>query len=232
MTAPILFITGTDTEVGKTITTAAIASALRSQGLRIAVIKPTQTGLLPGESGDIAEVERLAGVEGIETFEFFRLPDPLAPDAAARRSGIALPPASDHATKIADIAARNDIDTVLVEGAGGLLVNLDADGGTLRELAEELNARGLRTGFILVVAARLGTLNVTALSAEALRAKGLELVGFVIGSYPKNPGLAERTNVDDLPRAAGAPCLGSIPEGAGALEPSEFQQHASDWVRL
>lgn len=230
MPAPIILITGTDTEVGKTITTAAVAAALRSQGLRVAVIKPAQTGLQPGEPGDVDEVKRLAG--DVETFEFVRLPEPLAPDAAARRAHVDLPTVADHAVRVRDIADRDDIDTVLVEGAGGLLVHLDGEGGTIADLARELTQLGLRAGFVLVVSPGLGTLNVTALTAEALDRRHLDLIGYIIGSYPTEPDLAEQENITDLPTAARSNPMGKLPEGASKLQPQEFQKQASTWVHL
>lgn len=231
MTAPILLVTGTDTEVGKTIAAAAIAAALTSHGMKVAVIKPTQTGLQPGEPGDVDEVKRLAG-DAVTTHEFVRLPDPLAPDAAARRARVDLPGIEEHADTIAEIAGQEGVDTVIVEGAGGLLVHLDGEGKTLADLGIALRDKGLRVGVILVVAPRLGTLNVTQLTAEALERRDLDLLGYVIGSYPTGPGLAEQTNLDDLPVAAGAPQLGQLPEKASTLTPEDFQAQATNWVTL
>ena len=232
MSAPVILVTGTDTEVGKTVTTAAVAAALAAQGMRIAVVKPVQTGLAPGEPGDVDEVARLAGTEGVTTHEFTRLPDPLAPDAAARLAGTSIPTVAEHAERVLEIADRDDVDTVIVEGAGGLLVHLDGGGATLADLAVHLRDKGVRAGFVLVVAPRLGTLNVTALTAEALRHRGLDLIGYVVGSYPDEPGLAERTNPDDLPNAAGAQPLGCLPERAAQLDPNTFRNNASKWVHL
>lgn len=229
--APVILVTGTDTEVGKTISTAAIAAALTTQGLRVAVIKPTQTGLQPGEPGDVDEVARLAG-EGVETFEFVRLPDPLAPDTAARRAGVSLPSVCDHARKVAEVAAREDVDTVIVEGAGGLLVHLDEQGKTMADMAIHLRTLGLRAGFVLVVSPRLGTLNATQLTAEALDRRGLELIGYIVGAYPNEPSLAEQTNLEDLPTAAKAQELGVIPEGASKLDSATFKTEAAKWVTL
>lgn len=240
MTAPVLLVTGTDTEVGKTVTTAAITAALMSQGMRVAVVKPTQTGLAPGEAGDVDEVARLVGASepddestgSMTTHEFVRLPDPLAPDSAARLVQVTLPTVTEHARRVLEIAERDDIDTVIVEGAGGLLVHLDGEGNTLADLGIALRDAGARAGFVLVVAPRLGTLNVTALTAEALERRGLDLVGYVVGSYPAEPDLAERTNLDDLPSAAGAQPLGRIPAGAAGLGPAEFRARATEWVHL
>ncbi|MEV7028041.1 dethiobiotin synthase, partial [Kitasatospora sp. NPDC093558] len=101
--ARILFVTGTNTDVGKTIATAAVASAALRSGLRVAVLKPGQTGVAPGEPGDAAEVRRLAGDLTIR--ELVRYPEPLAPDTAARRAGLpSLTPAEvvDAVRELAD----------------------------------------------------------------------------------------------------------------------------------
>lgn len=200
----ILVVTGTGTGVGKTVATAALAA--RASGTVI-VVKPVQTGVLPGEVGDIDDVRRLAGCD---VTEFVRLPDPLAPDTAARLAGVELPSVAEHAARIRALA--DDYDTVIVEGAGGLLVRLDGTDGTLLDLAEILGA-----SVVVVVAAGLGTLNHTELTVAALRARGIEPSGLVIGAWPSDPDLASSCNRDDLPRVTGVPLLAVIPEGAGAL---------------
>lgn len=228
--APVIIVTGTGTSVGKTITTAAIVVGLRAQGLRLVVAKPTQTGLLQGEPGDLHDVCRLAGE--VETHEFVRLPDPLAPDAAGRLAGVALPTVAEHAARVAEIAGRDDVDLVLVEGAGGLLVRIDADASTIADLGAELTAVGSKVGYIVVAAAGLGTLNHSALTAEALRSRGLECLGFVIGSWPDNPNLAMQTNLKDLASVTGAPLLGRVPAGAGRMTPVAFQASAAGWISI
>ncbi|MFE2720810.1 dethiobiotin synthase [Kitasatospora sp. NPDC059327] len=211
MSARILFVTGTNTEVGKTVATAALASAALRGGARVAVLKPGQTGLAPGEPGDVDDVRRLAGA--LTTRELARYPDPLAPNTAARRAGLpALTPA-EVAAEVAELAGTHDL--VLVEGAGGLLVRYDDEGRTLADQARAVLGAGLPAEFLLVASAGLGTLNIVALTAEALRARGLPLAGVVIGSWPARPGLAECCNLADLPRSAGAPLLGALPERAG-----------------
>lgn len=200
----ILVVTGTGTGVGKTVATAALAA--RASGTVI-VVKPVQTGVLPGEVGDVDDVRRLAGCD---VTEFVRLADPLAPDTAARLAGVELPSVAEHAARIRALA--DDHDSVIVEGAGGLLVRLDGADGTLLDLAEILGA-----SVVVVVAAGLGTLNHTELTVAALRARGIEPSGLVIGAWPSDPDLASRCNRDDLPRVAGVPLLAVIPEGAGAL---------------
>ncbi|MBO1754852.1 dethiobiotin synthase [Allobranchiibius sp. CTAmp26] len=226
---PVICVSGTDTEIGKTIATAAIAAALTGHGQRVVAVKPTQTGLAPGEPGDADEVARLSGVD---VREYVRLPEPLAPDIAGRRAGVALPTVAEHAVRIADLARSGDYDVVLVEGAGGLLVRLDADGGTLADLATALGRDGVRAGFAIVVRAGLGTLNHTALTLEALKARDLDLVGLIVGSLPDAPDLAAETNLDQLRDLADGRWVGAIPQGAAGLAPEEFSRAAGDWVVL
>jgi 8-amino-7-oxononanoate synthase/dethiobiotin synthase len=209
-------VTGTDTGVGKTVVTAALAAALRVAGSRVAVVKPVQTGAAPGEPGDLDEVRRLAGIDDLH--EFGRFPEPLAPATAARRSGVRPLAVREHAARI---AALSDRDVVLVEGAGGLLVQLDADGGTVADLAAALGASA-----VVVTRPGLGTLNATALTCEALRARGVGCLGIVIGAWPTTPDLAEACNLEDLPRYTARPLLGRIRDGAGKLEAPAFERLA------
>ncbi|MEE1755434.1 dethiobiotin synthase [Streptomyces sp. SP18CS02] len=217
----ILVVSGTGTEIGKTVVTAAVAAVARAGGRSVAVLKPAQTGVGPGERGDADEVVRLAG--GVTALELARYPEPLAPDTAARRAGLAPVRPQEVAEAAEKLATEHDL--VLIEGAGGLLVRFDADGGTLADAARLLGAP------VLVVApAGLGTLNMATLTGEGLRARGLEQAGVVVGSWPREPGLAERCNLSDLPDAAGAPLLGAVPQGAGSLEPAVFRARARDWL--
>ncbi|MFI5686947.1 dethiobiotin synthase [Streptomyces sp. NPDC051636] len=218
---PVLVITGTGTEVGKTVTTAAVAAAALASGRSVAVLKAAQTGVGPDERGDADEVVRLAGA--VTAGELARYPEPLAPGTAARRAGMA--PVHPH--EVAEAAAKlaTEHELVLVEGAGGLLVRFDAAGGTLADAAGLLNAPVL-----LVASAGLGTLNTTELTARELRARETELLGVVIGSWPDAPDLACRCNLADLPEVAGAPLLGALPAGAGALPPADFRTAAPGWL--
>ncbi|GAB3587115.1 dethiobiotin synthase [Calidifontibacter terrae] len=226
---PVLIITGTDTEIGKTVTTAAVAAALASQGQRVAMVKIAQTGLSGDEEGDAQTVARLAGVV---VREFVRLPEPLAPDVAARRAGVTIPSVADHAAALAELCRSGDFDVVLAEGSGGLLVNLDADGGNIGDLGKLLSNNGIRAGYVVVCRSGLGTLNHTQLTLEALEHRGGDLIGVVIGSSPRDPDLATRTNLEELRRIAGGPLLGSIPADAGILAPAEFRAAAPSWVTL
>ncbi len=225
----VVLVTGTGTDVGKTVVTAALAAVVRARGSDVAVVKPVQTGLGPGDPGDVDEVRRLVG-DDISTHELVRLRDPLAPEAAARREGTSLPPVALHAKRIGEIAAETEV--VFVEGAGGLLVRLDDRGGTLADLGTGLRYKGVGCGVVLVASAGLGTLNTAALTAEALAARSLPLLGVVVGSWPEQPGLAEESNLVDLPRVTGAPLWGRVPQGAARLSRAEFLEGVPIWFDL
>ena len=194
--------------------TSAIAALAVDAGQRVAAVKAVQTGVRAGESGDVDEVRRLVGPM-VTCRELARFPDPLAPATAARRAGL---PAVTPATVVAAVRQlAMEHDLVLVEGAGGLLVPLDGSGGTLADVAATLGA-----SVLVVAAAELGTLNHTALTAEALRTRGVNCVGIVIGAWPAEPDLAARCNLADLPTVTGLPLLGALPAGAGSLTRTEF----------
>ncbi|MFI2508159.1 dethiobiotin synthase [Streptomyces sp. NPDC018972] len=218
---PVWVITGTGTEVGKTVVTAALAATALAAGRSVAVLKAAQTGVRPDEAGDAEEVARLAGA--VTTAELARYPDPLAPATAARRAGRTPVHPHEVAERAAKLATEHDL--VLVEGAGGLLVRFDAAGGTLADAAALLSAPVL-----VVASAGLGTLNVTELTARELRGRGLDLAGVVIGSWPAEPDLASRCNLLDLPDVTGVPLLGAVPAGAGALDPAGFRASAPHWL--
>ncbi|MFB7879054.1 dethiobiotin synthase [Nocardia sp. NPDC056064] len=213
----ILLITGTSTDVGKTVVTAALAAAATAAGRTVAVCKPAQTGIAPGEPGDLAEVTRLSGVP--RTVELARYPEPLAPDTAARRANMPLLSLDET---IAAVDALTDADLVLVEGAGGLLVRMGEF--TLLDVAQKLGAPVL-----VVAAAGLGTLNHSELTTRTLAAAGVPCAGLVIGSWPSAPDLAARCNRDDLPRITETPLLGAIPEGAGRWDRTRFTAAAPGW---
>jgi len=214
----VLVVSGTGTGVGKTVVTAAIAALARAAGRHVAVVKPAQTGVRSDDpaNSDIPDVDTVTRLSGVtDTHELARFPDPLSPEAAARVAGLPPLDLAAAAEYVAKLATERDL--VIVEGAGGLLVRYDRAGSTLADLAVALDAPVL-----VVVAAGLGTLNHTVLTCEALSARGLACAGVVVGSWPREPGLAERENLADLPVAAGAPLAGLLPEGAGALPPHEF----------
>ncbi|MCP8999358.1 dethiobiotin synthase [Pseudarthrobacter sp. RMG13] len=215
----IILVTGTDTGVGKTITTAALAAVLHGTGHSVAVYKPCQSGAADGDS-DAAEIVRLVGAVTAETGVI--LQQPLAPVAAAALDGTPLPKVAAHAERVRELAASHD--HVLVEGAGGLLVELDYYGGTLAELGSLLTA-----AFVLVARPGLGTLNHTALTREALAARDLQVLGVVLGSWPHNPDVVHHSNRQVL-GSLGVPLLGALPEQAADLSPAEFRAGAAAWL--
>ena len=210
---PVLVVSGTGTEVGKTVITAAVAALAVARGDRVTVVKPAQTGERPGSPGDLAVVQRLSGVT--RTVELARFPDPLSPEAAARACGQPPLDLAAAAVEIKQLLAETDL--VLVEGAGGLLVRYDPMGTTIADLAAMLGAPVL-----VVITPGLGTLNHTALTLEALRARRLTTAGLVIGAWPAEPGLAERANLTDLAVIAGEPLAGALPAGSGGLDREAF----------
>ncbi len=220
----IVVITGTDTGVGKTVATAALACHARLAGLDVAVCKPVQTGSADGDD-DLREVGRLSGVDGLTSG--WRYPEPLAPVAAADRAGLPLPTRAE----LVEVVTRVDRPgrLVLVEGAGGLLVEIGAGGTTLRDLAAEL-----RAAVLVVVRSGLGTLNHAALTVEAIEAGRLRCAGLVIGSWPAEPGPVEQSNRVALGRIA--PVRAVLPADVGSLTADAFADvgataFATDWVR-
>ena len=155
-----------------------------------------------------------------------RYPEPLAPAAAAALDGRPLPSAGAILDSIRSVDRPGRL--TLVEGAGGLLVELAAGGVTLRDIAAALAAPVL-----VVCAAGLGTLNHATLTLEALAGKGIGCAGLVIGAWPEQPGAAERYNRQVLTGLA--PLRAVLPTGAGALSPEVFAEMSrtafdADWV--
>ena len=214
----IIAITGTNTDVGKTVATAAIAAVLKRRGVDVVAAKPIQTGEAPGQ-GDASAVEKLAG---IETFERWRYPEPLAPNLAARRAGIQTPSLDEVAEWVRSLDAPGRV--VLVEGAGGLLVRL-ADDYTLADIAKAAGAP-----LVVVTSLGLGSLNLAELTCVQARAMGLEVLGLIGGSMPDNPDLPTRLNVEELPEVTGVDYWGHLPEGCGRLDPAEFAEVAWDAI--
>lgn len=213
----VLAVSGTGTDVGKTVVTAAVCALALQRGSTVAVVKAAQTGVRAGEPGDLAEIARLCGADaaGLTLIEGARYTDPLSPAAAARVS--ARPPVDVGQLAARVAALRETHRLVLIEGAGGLLVRFDEEGATLADLAGACDAEVL-----IVAQPGLGTLNTTALTLEALAHRGLALAGVVIGAWPADPDLACRSNVSDLEMLAARPLLGALPAGAGALTPAAF----------
>ena len=220
----VLIVTGTNTSVGKTVATAALFTLISGAGKRVAMVKPVQTGTDTDEPGDAATVSRLSG--GIAV-ELSSLPDPLAPDSAARLRDVDIASIGELAAQASERFAGYDVG--LVEGAGGIMVRLDTDGGTLLDLADALIDAGHRVSFVIVTSLTLGTLNHTELTIEAIRRREHDITGLIVGSVPSRLDLAAQRNLLDLPRVARMPVLATIPAGVGALPPADFSNAAAGW---
>ncbi|WP_412752332.1 dethiobiotin synthase [Krasilnikovia sp. M28-CT-15] len=216
----IVLVTGTDTDVGKTVVTSAVAAAAQAAGLRVAVIKPGQTGTATGAPTDIDVVNRLAAPHTTRTLASY--PEPLAPLAAARVA--AQPPLELYEVVDAVRAEAKRHDLVLVEGAGGLLVPMGVrPSGAPWTVADLATALGVST--IVVARAGLGTLNHTALTLEALERRGIP-AAVVLGAWPAEPELVHWANLSELlPHLVGA-----LPDGAGGMDPGVFRRSAPGWL--
>lgn len=203
MSARSLFVTGTDTGVGKTFVACAILRALARRGLAPGAMKPAESGVSGGAATDAARLAEAAGCgDAADLVGPLRYAAPLAPLAAARAEGRAVE--MDRAREaFAELSRRHPF--VLVEGAGGLLSPL-AEGTTFADLAAEF---GLP---VLVVARRgLGTLNHTALTLEACAARALAVEGVVLNRVPdQRPDPSEATNADLLREVFRARVLAEI----------------------
>jgi len=207
-----VFVTGTDTGVGKTVVTCALVRALRARGVDAGAMKPVETGV--GEAGPLDALALQAAAGGADPLDDVcpqRFPLPAAPTVAARHAGTRVDLAAVDAAW-SRLRARHA--WLAAEGAGGLLVPA-AEGVTMADLAARL-------GLPLLVVARgaLGTLNHTRLTLEAARSRGLEVAGLVIchAGGPLSP--ADAANLDDLRRDPGAPLVGEIPPLAAGASPA------------
>ena len=202
-----LFITGTDTGVGKTVVAATLLVGLQEAGLRIAALKPVETGcaardgkLVPADAAYFGAVGRLADPpEAIAPYAFAL---PAAPWAAAREAGAVI--ALDRIAKAYTALART-ADCVLVEGAGGLLAPL-AEGIQFPDVA-----RRLGTPVLVVARTALGTLNHTQLTVREAGRSGLEVLGIVLNDGRTPPDPAEEANLALLGDLVDVPILGRIP---------------------
>ena len=210
LSKPGLFITGTDTGVGKTIVAAAIAQTLHQQGVRVGVFKPIASGCDSTDAAGnvLSEDAQLLGAAVGHRFDSRTIcpvvyREPAAPHIAARQSK--RPPDWRLIQSALDrVMAESDV--VIVEGAGGLHVPLDERTSVIDLI------RCLDVPAVCTARAGLGTLNHTALSVEALRVRRLECAGIVINRFPREPGLVEQTNIAELPRVCGVPVRCVIPE--------------------
>ena len=201
-----IFITGTDTGVGKTFVACALAGVLRDAGYRIGVMKPAESGCAEIDGKLVPEdAARLRDWSGcqmpLEKICPYSLREALAPSIAAERQLIKID--IDHLLKIyREISAAHDL--TLVEGAGGLMVPL------LPSYTYADFAKLLRIPLIVVAANRLGAVNHLLLTLEHASCKGLSTLGYVLNDLVPEPSLAAETNRETLSTLTAAACLGEI----------------------
>lgn len=217
-----LFITGTDTGVGKTVITAGLLGALRRRGTNAIAIKPIQSGGILRENQLISEDAYFYGAVTDLPYTSREL-NPiclqasLAPAVAAEIEGVTLNLETmlDHFLKI---SAEHQL--TLVEGAGGLMVPLVSTGVTVADLAVRMNLP-----LLVVARPNLGTINHTCLTVAYAKARGLKVAGIIINMYDhQNSGVAERTNPGLIETMTGVPILGLVPMVEGLTVEGENPQ--------
>ncbi len=222
-----LFVTGTDTGVGKTWVAAAIARALGRQGRAVRVVKPVATGgVWTGQrwlSDDTRLLAEAAGEPDLDAVTPWTLAAPAAPPVAARLAGVSLT-LEEIVAAVRRRGGGREVG-VVVEGVGGLLCPL-TDNATVADLIGQL-------GLPVVVVARrsLGTLNHTLLTLEVARGRGLEVRGVVVNETAPPEGVAEETNVEELRRLA-VPLLAVVPHQPGGPEGGTAAVAGVDWWGL
>ena len=186
-----LLVTGTDTGVGKTVVAAALVLALRSRGIRALGFKPAETGCDGGAESDSAILARASGEQHDLVRPLLQLPEPLAPAVAGDRAGRALDP-DELETRIKALRAQGY--TVVIEGAGGVMVPLGWD-YTVLDLAERCDL-----DCVVVARAGLGTLNHATLTVLMLQSRHIAVRGIVLNGRGPEADLAEATNPSALAR--------------------------------
>ena len=210
-----LFVTGTDTEVGKTVVAGAIAATLAERGERVSVFKPVVTGLSDTEPGP-PDHERLRASarspQSAADVSPYLFGPPVSPHLAAERAGATIEP---HVLRAAAHSAAVSGDVLVAEGVGGLMVPL-SPGYLVRDLAADLRLP-------VVVAARpgLGTISHTLMTLECARAAGLEVRAVVLTPWPRRPSAVHTSNRDTIARLGNVEVatLGELDLRPTALEP-------------
>lgn len=200
----VLFITGTDTGVGKTFVACALATALRARGRRVAVMKPVETGVdhMPEDALRLAHAAN--DPAPLDDICPYRLRAPLAPAVAARREDVTI----DVDDVIARLERRaSEADVLLVEGAGGLLVPLTAT-TTWLDVAQRASLP-----IVLVAADRLGTINHCALTVRVAAAAGLVVRAFVLSQPTATTDPSTATNAEVIAALTGLRCAGRLTHG-------------------
>ncbi len=220
-----VFVTATDTEVGKTVVAAAICAALAARGERVAAFKPVVTGI--DEEPDVwpRDHELLARVATVRQLPQDVAPlefgPPVSPHLAAEMAGTPIEP---HELAAAAHRSGESADVLVAEGVGGLLVPL-TPGYLVRDLAVELNLP-------VVIAARpgLGTINHTLLTIEAARAVGLDVAAVVITPWPEDPDAMVRSNRDTIERFGSVSVVGLPKTDPDSLADAGAALPLDEWI--
>ena len=202
-----LFITGTGTDVGKTVATAGIASVATASGLKTAVLKPIQTGV-EEYTPDLCEVRRIApGIMNIpqELATPYEYKLPASPHLASKEENSRIDIAKLTDT-IVEVESRYSPDLILIEGAGGVMVPIKKDFLFLDLL------RIAQIPAIVVATSGLGTINHTLLTLNILKREGIETAGIIFNKMPKNPTIIEKDNVRVISEISKIPTLAVIEE--------------------
>lgn len=228
MSRPV-FITGTDTGVGKSFVTGGLCLLARKAKLRVGAMKPVETGCTPHRGkllpADGALLATCAGdPDSLDDVCPYRFEPPISPETAARQAGVKIEfsKIADHYKKIA-----RDKDLVLIEGAGGIHVPL-----TEKKYMADL-AKHLKCKVLLVVGDRLGMINHALLSLSEIQRRKLPLAGIVLNRVvpPDGDDFSLETNAKDLARHTKVPIFGTLPwlpEGPSLLKPYHYRKLFED----
>jgi dethiobiotin synthetase len=220
-----IFVTATDTGVGKTVLAAAICAALAEQGKKVAAFKPVVTGTDEEPDEWPRDHELLARVATIRQKPSDVTPlsfgPAVSPHLAAEMAGDTIEP---HELAAAARGAGEDTDALICEGVGGLLVPL-TPGYLVRDLAVELDLP-------LVIAARpgLGTINHTLLTIEAARAVGLDVAGVVMTPWPADPDQMVKSNRDTIERFGNVSVSGLAETDPDSLAKAGAELPIDEWL--
>jgi dethiobiotin synthetase len=214
------FVTGTDTEVGKTVVAAGMAMAFKERGVDVGVMKPAVTGCRSVRGKRISEdvdylMDACDCADDPALIAPYMLREPLAPEVAAEREGVRI---DIRTIRNAFRKLLKGHEVLIVEGAGGLLVPIKK-----RYFMLDL-AAGLALPLVVVCRPGLGTINHTLLTCAAAHARDIDILGIVMNNYPSRALVAERTNPEVIRRYAGTSLLGIVPHLSGvSVEQGKYE---------
>ncbi|MCM3735905.1 dethiobiotin synthase [Bacillus cytotoxicus] len=219
------FVTATDTEVGKTVVTGALAGVLRERGYNIGVYKPLQSGHLSSHpAGDAARLKEAAGVTiSCEEICPYSVAEPLAPRLAMKRAGrqVLLSDITSHYEELS-----KQFDFLLVEGAGGLVVPY-TDDALVVDFAEQL-----QLPLLIVARPTLGTVNHTILTVSYAKAHGLSVAGIILSGCREDEKERVLENKEMIEELSGVPVIGLLPALREDFTRNELLQAAEESIAI